>query len=302
MLEELKEFGYHYVEGSVQSVAVQQLRRILADLLQCAKWALRHGHTQRSCQIKRKRTGTQRRERRPHQTTRPEQTSSECTAQTAYQLRTRLFHVKHMCDYEIIIIKETTGDISCSNTDITTNAAWFSSVLILLLLLLRYLLLHFKVHAELYLVLLRNHLQSMTFQLALLWLSVWDEFKLMSTSRICASFNCQILKPEQLSKWVKCQTGSADLARVVVLWVEQVAELRQQLGPCLQLSFGGNSCDQDAYRRKRSSGQLFTTDKDRNLWPMQKFWIRQYEYKHLHRHSDGFYASFPESNIRTHGD
>lgn len=224
-----------------------------------------------------------------------------CT-DSAYQLRTRLFHVKHMCDYEIIIIKETTGDISCSNTDITTNAAWFSSVLLLLLLLLRYLLLHFKVHAELYLVLLGNHLQTMTFQLALLWLSVWDEFKLMSTSRIRASFNCQILKPEQLSKWVKCQTGSADLARVVVLWVEQVAELRQQLGPCLQLSFGGNSCDQDAYRRKCSSGQLFTTDKDRNLWPMQKFWIRQYEYKHLHRHSDGFYASFPESNIRTHGD
>lgn len=99
-----------------------------------------------------------------------------CT-DSAYQLRTRLFHVKHMCDYEIIIIKETTGDISCSNTDITTNAAWFSSVLLLLLLLLRYLLLHFKVHAELYLVLLRNHLHTMTFQLALLWLSVWDEFK-----------------------------------------------------------------------------------------------------------------------------
>lgn len=37
MLEELKEFRYHNVEGSIQSVTVQQLRRVLADLLQCAK-------------------------------------------------------------------------------------------------------------------------------------------------------------------------------------------------------------------------------------------------------------------------
>lgn len=56
-----------------------------------------------------------------------------------------------MCDYEIIIIKETTEDISGSNTDITTNPAWFKSVLLLLLLLLlQYLLLHFKVHAQLF--------------------------------------------------------------------------------------------------------------------------------------------------------
>lgn len=62
VLEELKEFRYHNVEGSVQSVTVQQLRRVFADLLQCSKRALRHGHTQRGCQIKRKHTGTQRRE------------------------------------------------------------------------------------------------------------------------------------------------------------------------------------------------------------------------------------------------
>ena len=37
VLEELKEFGDHNVERSVQSVAVQQLRRVLADLLQCSK-------------------------------------------------------------------------------------------------------------------------------------------------------------------------------------------------------------------------------------------------------------------------
>lgn len=52
VLEELKEFGDHNVEGSVQSVTVQQLRRVLANLLQCSKRALRHGHTQRGCQIK----------------------------------------------------------------------------------------------------------------------------------------------------------------------------------------------------------------------------------------------------------
>ena len=62
VLEELEEFGDHNVERSVQSVAVEQLRRVLADLLQCSKRALRHGHTQRGCQIKRKHTGTQRRE------------------------------------------------------------------------------------------------------------------------------------------------------------------------------------------------------------------------------------------------
>lgn len=51
VLEELKEFRNHNVEGSVQRIAVQQLRRVLADLLQCSKRALRHGHTQRGCQI-----------------------------------------------------------------------------------------------------------------------------------------------------------------------------------------------------------------------------------------------------------
>lgn len=52
MLEELKEFRNHKVERSVQSIAVQQLRRVLADLLQRTERALRHGHTQRGCQIK----------------------------------------------------------------------------------------------------------------------------------------------------------------------------------------------------------------------------------------------------------
>lgn len=37
VLEELEEFWYHNVEGSVQSVAVQQLRRVLADFLQRSK-------------------------------------------------------------------------------------------------------------------------------------------------------------------------------------------------------------------------------------------------------------------------
>lgn len=52
VLEELKKFRNHNVEWLVQSVTVQQLRRVLADLLQCSKRALRHGHTQRGCQIK----------------------------------------------------------------------------------------------------------------------------------------------------------------------------------------------------------------------------------------------------------
>lgn len=52
VLEELKKFRNHKVEWSVQSVTVQQLRRVLTDLLQCSKRALRHGHTQRGCQIK----------------------------------------------------------------------------------------------------------------------------------------------------------------------------------------------------------------------------------------------------------
>lgn len=37
VLEELEELRNHYVEGSVQSIAVQKLRRILTDLLQCSK-------------------------------------------------------------------------------------------------------------------------------------------------------------------------------------------------------------------------------------------------------------------------
>lgn len=38
---------------------------------------------------------------------------------------------------------------------------------------------------------------------------------------------------------------STDLAGVVIFRVEQVAELRQKLGPRLQLPFRGDGCDQD---------------------------------------------------------
>lgn len=43
----------------------------------------------------------------------------------------------------------------------------------------------------------------------------------------------------------------ADLTSVVVLWVKQVTELGQQLRPSLKLPFGGNCCDQDAWRKKQ---------------------------------------------------
>lgn len=73
MLEELKEFRNHKVEGPVQSVTVQQLRRVLADLLQRTERALRHGHTQRGCQIKTQTyTNTEERTRR-HQKIKLEQ-------------------------------------------------------------------------------------------------------------------------------------------------------------------------------------------------------------------------------------
>lgn len=42
-----------------------------------------------------------------------------------------------------------------------------------------------------------------------------------------------------------CENVSTDLAGVVIFGVEQVAELRQELGPRLQLPFGGDGCDQD---------------------------------------------------------
>ena len=46
MLEELQELGDHDVERPVQSLAVQQLRRVLADLLQRPERALEvRGHT-----------------------------------------------------------------------------------------------------------------------------------------------------------------------------------------------------------------------------------------------------------------
>ncbi len=80
VLEELKEFRNHDVEGSVQSVAVQQLRRVLADLLQRSKRALRHGHTQRGCQIETQ-TYTDTEERtRPHQQIQLKQTEGSVQA------------------------------------------------------------------------------------------------------------------------------------------------------------------------------------------------------------------------------
>lgn len=45
--------------------------------------------------------------------------------------------------------------------------------------------------------------------------------------------------------------GQSDLTGVVVLRVEKVAELRQQLGPRLQLPLGGDGRDQDALGEKR---------------------------------------------------
>lgn len=38
-----------------------------------------------------------------------------------------------------------------------------------------------------------------------------------------------------------------DLASVIILWVEQITELRQQFWPGLQLSFRGYGCDQDTF-------------------------------------------------------
>lgn len=80
VLEELEEFGDHDVEGSVESVAVQQLRRVLADLLQCSERALRHGHTQRGCQIK---NANAHRHRGENETASENTTEAgvECTAQ-----------------------------------------------------------------------------------------------------------------------------------------------------------------------------------------------------------------------------
>lgn len=43
------------------------------------------------------------------------------------------------------------------------------------------------------------------------------------------------------------QAGEPDLAGVIVLWVEQIAELRQQFRPGLQLSFRGYGRDQDTF-------------------------------------------------------
>ena len=38
--EELQELWYQYIEGSVESIAVQHFRRILADLLECTERSL----------------------------------------------------------------------------------------------------------------------------------------------------------------------------------------------------------------------------------------------------------------------
>lgn len=45
--------------------------------------------------------------------------------------------------------------------------------------------------------------------------------------------------------------GQSDLAGVVVLRIEKVAELREQLGPRLQLPFGGDGRDEDALEKKK---------------------------------------------------
>lgn len=45
--------------------------------------------------------------------------------------------------------------------------------------------------------------------------------------------------------------GESDLAGVVVLRVEKVAELRQQLRPCLQLPFRGDGRDQDTLEERQ---------------------------------------------------
>lgn len=42
VLKKLQEFGDHDVERPVQSITVEQLRRIFADLLQRSKGSLRH--------------------------------------------------------------------------------------------------------------------------------------------------------------------------------------------------------------------------------------------------------------------
>jgi hypothetical protein len=40
VLEKLQEFGYENVQGTIQRVAVQSFRRILANLLECTKCSL----------------------------------------------------------------------------------------------------------------------------------------------------------------------------------------------------------------------------------------------------------------------
>lgn len=48
---------------------------------------------------------------------------------------------------------------------------------------------------------------------------------------------------------LRAAAGQSDLAGVVVLRIKKVAELRQQLGPRLQLPFGGDGRDQDALKK-----------------------------------------------------
>lgn len=50
------------------------------------------------------------------------------------------------------------------------------------------------------------------------------------------------------------QAGEPDLAGVIVLWVEQITELRQQFGPGLQLSFRGYGRDQDTFMTESRKG------------------------------------------------
>lgn len=56
-----------------------------------------------------------------------------------------------------------------------------------------------------------------------------------------------VVATKRIFVMLQCQS---DLTGVVVLRVEKVAELRQQLRPRLQLPFGGDGRDQDAFKKR----------------------------------------------------
>lgn len=62
-----------------------------------------------------------------------------------------------------------------------------------------------------------------------------------------------------MQRYWSVRAGELHLAGVIVVGVEQIAELRQQFWPGLQLSFRGYGCDQDAFmidNRKVIQGQI----------------------------------------------